>query len=65
MRCVPLRWSLTPLFFPRPLAGEGDKDSLREFQVIDALQICLCQWFLEPERLRVLRLRRCHVQDTG
>ena len=23
-----------------------------------ALQICLCQWFLMPERLRVLRLRR-------
>src|SRR3989338_5063254 len=40
--------------------GEGDKDSLREFYVIGALQICLCLWFLEPERLRVLRLRRCH-----
>lgn len=26
--------------------GEGDRDSLREPCVIDALQICLHQWFM-------------------
>ncbi len=31
-----------------------------------ALQICLCLWFFEPERLRVLRLRRCqHCNDDA
>lgn len=39
--------------------GEGGKGSLREFNDPDALQICLFQLVLEPERLRVLRLRRC------
>jgi len=39
--------------------GEGGKFSLREINYLDALQICLFRLVLEPERLRVLRLRRC------
>jgi len=54
----------TPLPNPLPQAGEGANGSLREYWYDDTLQIRLFRLVLEPERLRVLRLRRCCRQHT-
>ena len=39
--------------------ARGTKSRDASLVLYDALQICLYPWFLVPERLRVLRLRRC------